>query len=158
MQSLPPVDEQTVRMHWEGISDHGLRLFLMDLTMSQDRIIMAYGSRPVAVAAYHISSMQVSNGQLKMVAVGEGEQLSVDVRGEAFIGTSFPSGKLEGTVTLTPLAAPKYASEFPVVFFGWGREGFTAALQALREAADQKAKEPKGEPGQSSGTRLAPTK
>jgi hypothetical protein len=153
MQPLPPVTEETVRMRWEGITDHGLRLFLMDLASSSDRIIMAVGGKPVLVSEFRIESISVRDGQLKVAASGEGLHLSIDARGEAFVGDSFPSGKLEGTVTLTPLAMPKYATPLPVVFFGWQREGFTAALQALKEAAEQKAQETKAKPAPSASAR-----
>jgi hypothetical protein len=62
-------------------------------------------------------------------------------------------GKLEGKVTLTPLAMPQQGSTFPVVFFAWQREGFTAALQVLKDAAEQKAQELKAKPAASASSR-----
>jgi len=62
MAVLPPVTEESVRMRWEGITDHGLRLFLMDLTSSGDRIVMAYGMKP-GVEVYRIESLVVHDGR-----------------------------------------------------------------------------------------------
>jgi hypothetical protein len=114
---------------------------------------MAVGGKPPIVLDFRIEKMSVREGRVQIAAGDSYSKLSVDVRGEALQVDSWQRGKLEGTVTLTPLATPQQGSIFPVVFFGWQREGFTAALQALKEAAEQKAQELKTKPAASASSR-----
>jgi hypothetical protein len=142
IQPVPPVDARSVRMRWEGISDHGFRMFVLDLTKRNARIYMAYGSESHAgVAVYQVESVEVRAGRVAVLARGDqGDKLEVDVQGTAGLGVNLTLGKLEGVVRLTAVD-PRFVSVFPVIFFTFTGSRFVETICTLKDAIDRKASE-----------------